>query len=658
MAERSEPRGGGFPQDGSPQAGADPEPLLHAVARLARAATGDFAVDTMLRELCETAGACLRVDSVGVMGVRDEDGTRRRGRFVHSDTPVLEVEQLQENLQQGPCREAMDSGDRVVIADLRTQPGRFDDFTTTALASRMAAVVALPLRSRGASWGSLDLYRREAGEWDETTLAAAALLADVAVSYLVMAHDRDEARASRRELEHRSVHDQLTGLPGRALLYDRIEHALLTARRRSSTIAVVFIDLDRFKNVNDTFGHSAGDHVLVEITRRMSTTLRAGDTLGRLAGDEFVLLCEDLPADAAQLHLTLTLITSRLRAVLAQAIRVDGLDVVVSASIGVTTAREAPDAQTLLHDADTAMYAAKDAGRSRVVIRDHVHGDVHGFGRRLERDLADAVERDQLRLHYQPILDARTGHVEAVEALLRWEHPEHGLLEAVDFVDRAEGIGALPGIGRWVLETACAQLAAWRRDLDGRSPRRVFCNLSPRELSDPATLTALGASLAAYGLQPGDLGVEILEDDFTNPLLLTALGDCSARGHPVAVDDFGTGYSSLSRLVGLPVDYVKIDRSFVTGLPEDVRSRALVDAVLVVAAGLHVRVIGEGVETEEQRLHLVRSGVPLLQGYHLARPQSGEDITALLRARPGAAGPVEGAEPLSTAPSAPHPRDR
>jgi diguanylate cyclase (GGDEF)-like protein len=625
----------------SEHAGAVPETLLHAVARLARVATDDFAVDTMLRELCEIAAACLAVDSVGVMGVVEEDGAARRVRFVHSDVSILEVEMLQETLQQGPCRDAMESGAPVVIADLHTQQTRWDEFTTTALQSQMAAVVALPLRSRGVSWGTLDLYRHQPGEWDEATLTAAALLADVAVSYLVMAHDRDQARTAQRELEHRSLHDQLTGLPNRGLLYDRIEHALLSARRCESTIALMFIDLDRFKNVNDTFGHGAGDKVLIEITRRLSATLRSGDTLGRLAGDEFILLCENLPGNASQLHATLTLITARLRTALAQPVRIDGLDVLVSASIGVTTARDAPDADTLLHDADTAMYAAKDAGRSRVVIRDHVFGDVHGFGRRLERDLAVAFERGQLRLHYQPILDAGSGRIEAVEALLRWEHPEYGMLAAGDFINRAEASGVLPRLGHWVIETACAQLAAWRRDLGGRAPQRIFCNLRPRELADPDTLTILTASLVAHGLQPRDLGLEILEDAFTDPLLLPALGTYSLHGHPLAVDDFGTGYSSLSRLVGLPVAYAKIDRSFVTGLPEDARSRALVDAVLVVAAGLQVQVIGEGVETEEQRAHLVGAGVHLLQGYHLARPQPAEGVTILLRAQPEPADQVD-----------------
>ena len=622
--------------------------LAQALARLARAATGDFAVDDMLRELCTATAEVLRVDGAGVMGVLDEDGQRRRARFVHADQATLAMEQLQDALREGPCRQAIETGEVVAITDLREHRGRWDAFVAAALAAQLQAVLAVPLRSRGRSWGSLDLYRRTGAPWDEASVAAARLLADVAVSYLVMAHDRDVAAAANRELQHRSLHDQLTGLPNRGLLFDRIEHALGTARRRRGLVALMFIDLDRFKDVNDTFGHGAGDEVLIELSARMGATLRAGDTLARLAGDEFVLLCEELPEDAEGLHRTLALITSRLRAVLAQPVRVEGVDVLVSASIGVAVTTTTPSAttpsgtgatalsaqalsaETLLHEADTAMYAAKAAGRSRVVTHDHAFGAGRSFGRRLERELAHALERDQLRLHYQPVIDVRDGHVQAVEALLRWQHPEHGLLVAADFIDRAEAAGALPGIGRWVIEAACTQLAAWREQLGARAPATVFCNLRPRELADASTTAVIVASLAAHGLSPADLGLEILEEVFTDPLLLPAVGGYSRRGHPVAIDDFGTGYSSLSRLVGLPVAYAKIDRGFVAGLPEDARSRALVEAVLAVAASLGVRVIAEGVENQAQREHLAGAGVRLLQGYHLARPQSAQEITTLL----------------------------
>ncbi|WP_432570145.1 diguanylate cyclase domain-containing protein, partial [Kineococcus sp. SYSU DK005] len=377
---------------------------MQALARLARAATGDFAVDDMLRELCTATAEVLQVDGVGVMGILDEDGHRRRARFVHADQATLAVEQLQDALRKGPCRQAIETGEVVAIPDLREHRGRWGAFVAAALEAQLQAVLAVPLRSRGRSWGSLDLYRRTGAPWEQQSVAAARLLADVAVSYLVMAHDRDAAAAANRELEHRSLHDQLTGLPNRALLFDRIEHALGTARRRRALVALMFIDLDRFKDVNDTFGHGAGDEVLIELSARMGTTLRAGDTLARLAGDEFVLLCEDLPQDAEGLHRTLGLITSRLRAVLAKPVRVQGVDVLISASIGVAVATTTPgattpgattpgattpgattvgstgatvlsaqglSAETLLHEADTAMYAAKAAGRARVVTHDH-----------------------------------------------------------------------------------------------------------------------------------------------------------------------------------------------------------------------------------------------------------------------------------------------
>jgi diguanylate cyclase (GGDEF)-like protein len=608
-----------------------PELLMRAVGALSRAATGDFSVEMMLRELCESAVAALAVDGAGVM--RTEDTTTS---FVHSHGSVhlATTERLQQVLREGPCQDSMRQGRAVVVADLALD-GRWPQFTAAALGARMRAVVAVPLISRGRNWGALDLYRHAAGRWTAEELAAAALLADVAVSYIVMAADRDAARAAQQELVRASMTDQLTGLPNRGLLFDRLEHALAVSRRTGLPLAVVFIDLDRFKVINDTFGHAAGDTVLVEVARRMDATLRQGDTLARLAGDEFVLVCEDLPReDTAQAHRLIEAITERLRAVITRPIRVDGVEVVVSVSMGVVVTGDVPSGQDLLNDADTAMYAAKERGRGRVVIRDHATGAAYGYGRRLERDLAYALDRGQLRVNYQPIVEASTGRVIAVEALLRWKHPEFGLLPAAAFIAMAQATGILPGIGRWVIDQVCAQLGTWRRELDRRAPGTVFCNVTPRELLDPALAVTIGRALAVHGLAPPHLGLEILEEDFTDPRLVSVLARYQDAGHPLSVDDFGTGYSSLSRLVHLSVDYAKIDKSFVVGLPGDTRARALLDAVLVFAATLGLRVICEGVETQDQADHLAAVGCPLLQGFHLAHPLPADALTAVLAASP------------------------
>ena len=430
--------------------------------------------------------------------------------------------------------------------------------------------------------------------------------------------------------------DHLTGLPNRALLVDRMTHALAVGRRSGRVNAAVFIDLDRFKDINDGAGHAVGDAVLVEVARRLTSVLRQGDTVARLGGDEFVLFCENLPGtDEGDLHDSLTGITDRLRELLAVPITVHATEITVSASIGVALTRVALTGASLTADdllaiADTAMYEAKERGRDRVVVRSPLAGDRPDGRRQLQRDLVHALDRGELTVYYQPIVDAAGHRLRAVEALARWNHPVHGLLTADRFIPLAAGNGTLPRIGRWVIEQACGQLRDWQRNPDTRAPEVMFCNLSPRELTEPALASAIADLLTRHQLSPGQLGLEILESSLSDQLLLALLSQYRRSGHPLAIDDFGTGYSSLSRLVHLSVDYAKIDASFVAGLPGDSRSRALVDAVLTVAATLGVRVIAEGVETQAQAEFLTAAGCDLLQGFHLAHPMPASALTPLL----------------------------
>jgi len=620
---------------GPPTAGdaVDSQLLVRAVALLSHAATQEFSVDDLLHRLCEVAADTLGVDGASVMSF---DGTRPR--FVRASRPLLVgVEALQESLQSGPCHDCIVGGQPVAAPDI-ADAGRWPEFTALAADAGLHSVLAVPLRSRGRSWGALDLYRLAVSDWTPAEVSAAQLLADVAVSYVVMAVDRDAARTAQQERARRSLHDQLTGLPNRGLLFDRIEHALTAARRHGTAVAVLFIDLDRFKDVNDTFGHAAGDVVLATVADRLARTLRQGDTVARLAGDEFVLLCEDVSRAGTATPLdTLQTVTDRVRAALAEPIPVAGVDLVVSASIGVAVADDQLAAVDLLHDADTAMYRAKSEGRNRVAVHDPDSGVVVGLRWELERTLPGALDRGELRVHHQPIVSTRDGRVVAVEALLRWQHPTHGLLPAADFIAVAEDTGSLAPIGRWVIGQACAQLACWRRAVGTRAPSTVFVNLRPRELVDPALTDTVAASLRTHGLAPGDLGFEVLEAQFGDPGLTAVLSRWQDRGHPLSIDDFGTGYSSLSRLVGLPVAYAKIDRGFVGGLPGDPRSRALVDAVLTVGRSLGLQVVGEGVETAAQLAHLTAAGCELVQGLHVGRPVPGPELTSALAGTP--AGP-------------------
>ena len=607
--------------------------LVDGVVDLAAEATGPSTPDDLLRRLVDVARHHLSVDGVGVVAV--EDGSVR---FVHADDGAVdEVERLQQLVQQGPCRDAAEALSAVVVEDL-ADPARtaWPEFAARALDLGLGSLVAVPLTSRGRTWGVLDLYRRRPGPWSADDLAAAHLLAHVAVSYLVMAADRDEARRAHAELSHRSTHDPLTGLPNRVLLFDRLEHALSSARRHHRTVAVLFIDLDRFKAVNDTFGHAAGDTVLATVATRMAAALREEDTLARLAGDEFVLLCEDLPqAEPAELAEHVRAVTSRLRRALSEPIRLGGVELVVRASVGAALSDGHRSADELLAAADGAMYQVKHSRpEDHRADGEQEEQGVHALdadrprrsARQLERQLARALPHGQLQVHYQPITDP-AGRVHAVEALLRWQHPKHGLLPAARFIDLAAGTEVIVDIGRWVIDQACAQMARWERELGGRAPQTAYVNLSARELVDPGLTAAITTALRTHHLQPEQLGLELLEDSFSDPQLLPGLHEQQRRGHPLSVDDFGTGYSSLSRLVELPVRMAKIDQSFVAGLEHDVRRRALVDAVVTVATGLDLRVTAEGVETAGQAGLAAEAGCHYLQGHHCGSPQPGEALT-------------------------------
>ncbi|ABS03683.1 diguanylate cyclase/phosphodiesterase with GAF sensor [Kineococcus radiotolerans SRS30216 = ATCC BAA-149] len=633
--------------------------MTGALAELATAASGQADPEDLLKHLVDITTEHLDVDGAGVM---INDGELLR--FVHADrADVGSAEKLQQLMQEGPCHDALLFHVDVVVDDLHDPvQTAWPEFVQRVLEEGFRSVIAVPLISRGRVWGVLDLYRREAGTWGQQELQWAHLLAHVAVSYLVMAADRAQALQAQQELAHAGTHDGLTGLPNRTLLFDRLEHALHAARRHQRTVAVFFIDLDRFKAVNDTLGHAAGDTVLATVATRMNASLRQEDTLARLAGDEFVLLCEDLPrassggpGDGGEVDRHVHAVTSRLRRALARPVHVAGVDLMVGATIGVALSEEHPSADDLLAAADEAMYRAKRDSRVKQGIRDEQHGrgGVIGLtevsrgsagggaggsagvaarsaqrpGRHLERQLAQALTHDQLQVHYQPITEPGGG-VHAVEALLRWQHPQRGLLPAARFVDLAVDTGLIVEIGRWVIDETCAQMSRWRRELRRGAPYSAYVNLSARELVDPALTTTLATALRTHDLHAQQLGLEVVEDSFSNPEVLPVLQEQEHRGHPLSIDDFGTGYSSLSRLVELPVQMAKIDRSFIAGLGHDPRRRALVDAVVTVATSLDLQVIAEGVETAAQASQVTDAGCHYLQGFHCGHPQPAEALTA------------------------------
>ena len=439
--------------------------------------------------------------------------------------------------------------------------------------------------------------------------------------------DRERAEA---QLAHQALHEPLTGLPNRQLLVDRLTHAIeLVGRRGTDRPAVMFLDVDRFKLVNDTFGHQTGDELLIQIASRLRTVMRTTDTLARLGGDEFVILCEDV-GDAVALDR----ITRRIRAVFDEPfqLRPDLLD--VSVSIGVACVSDhLTSAETLLSEADAAMYFAKThgtGGKVQVlddVARRAVHGRV-----RIQTDLAHALERDELVLHYQPIVEVASRRTIGVEALVRWNHPRRGLLLPGEFLEPAERTGLIVPIGEWVLATACATVTGWNRHRPAEDHLNLAVNISPRQLAESNIVERMKALLASGGIDPTELRLSFelteswaaIEDDTGRQ----RLAELHGLGITLAIDDFGTGYSSLAYVRDLPVRVVKIDRGFIAGLGRRERDRVIVRGIIELAHNLGLVVVAEGIETENQYRELADLACDYAQGFLLGAPQPPDALSA------------------------------
>ncbi|PWV65895.1 EAL domain-containing protein [Plasticicumulans acidivorans] len=435
--------------------------------------------------------------------------------------------------------------------------------------------------------------------------------------YVAVFSDISSIKQSQAELERLAHHDPLTGLPNRLLLIARIEHAIARAKREHKRLALLFLDLDRFKNVNDSLGHNLGDRLLVAAAERLSASRRDADTLARLGGDEFVMLAENL---AVAEHASS--LAERLVSACARPFRLGEHELYLGTSIGIAVFPEdGEDAETLLRNADAAMYAAKAQGRGTFHFYTREQTDSAQQRVRIEAELRRALSGGELRLHYQPIVRLADGAVESYEALVRWQHPSRGLLLPAEFLAIAEESGLILELGHWVLDTACRQARAW---LDAGTPRRVAVNITVPQVLRQDLPGLVSAALAHYQL-PGHL----LELELTESLLLQdpergaqALKALKALGISLAVDDFGTGYSSLGYLKRLPIDRLKIDRLFVRDLPGDSDDCAIVCAIIDLAHHLHLGVLAEGVETAEQAQFLIEHGCELAQGWLYGRARS------------------------------------
>ncbi len=481
----------------------------------------------------------------------------------------------------------------------------------------------------GGEWHGTLLNRRKDGTnfWISNTIFSIRDKDGAITNYVTIQEDISDRIHYEERLAFQATHDALTELPNRNLYLDRLDHALSEARRREEQVAVAFIDLDHFKFVNDSLGHSAGDELLITVSVRLGKCLRQGDTLARVGGDEFALLLPNPGTPEA-----ISTIAERIRQAVTEPVTLGGQEIYGTCSIGFAIfPDDGAEGATLLKHADAAMYRVKESGRNQYQF---YSAEMSAKSRRwleLETELRRALEREELTLHYQPTVDLFSGTIVGAEALLRWQHPVKGLVPPLDFIPLAEETGLIVPIGDWVLATACAQAAAWRQA--GLPELSVAVNVSARQFDRHDLKRTIDEALRGSGLQNHSLNLELTESMLMrHPERTRAiLAELRPSGVELSLDDFGTGYSSLIYLRHFPFDYVKIDRGFIQHVTRDPHTAAIVKAVVTLAHELGLKVIAEGVETEEQMTYLHAHFCDIMQGFYFSRPLPAADFGVLLR---------------------------
>ncbi len=443
---------------------------------------------------------------------------------------------------------------------------------------------------------------------------------------LVLIRDISARKSAEEALIKQANFDPLTNLPNRTLVIDRLSHAMKVAHRERHQVAVLFVDLDRFKHINDSFGHSAGDHLLLEVANRLRLAVRESDTVGRLGGDEFLIILEVIedPIEAE-------IISERILRTLARPFLISNMEFYIGASIGISIyPADSLTPHELMRNADSAMYQSKESGRNRFTFYTRELNDKAKRRVKMESHLQHAMDRGELYLEYQPKIDAASGRIKGVEALLRWHNPELGQVPPSLFVPLAEDSGLIVAIGDWVLESACRDLMRWRRHHDHEI--QIAINVSTRQFHANTLLDTLGRTLEEHRVPAELLKLEITESLLVadSPDMVPMFGRLKALGVQLSLDDFGTGYSSLSYLKRFPFDELKIDRSFVNDITTDPEDAALCEAIIAIAKTLGMEVVGEGAETIDQIEFLRRRGVDTIQGYYYSRPLRGEALEKLL----------------------------
>jgi diguanylate cyclase (GGDEF)-like protein/PAS domain S-box-containing protein len=591
-----------------------------AVARLGEHALEGGSLSDLMQEAISAAIELLDVEFGAVMEIVAE-----RDAFVfraiHGGRKPL-VNQVVPGGKETLAGQTLGAGAPLVVSDWEreTRVKRSPKMAADGVRASLTVVI----EGRRSPFGVLAVHSTSPREFKPGDVDFVQSLANVL-------GDTVERQLTDDDLRHQALHDPLTGLPNRILFLDRLQHALERQRRRRALTAILMLDLDRFKLVNDSLGHKIGDELLAEAAPRLKQVVRSSDTVARFGGDEFAILLEEISGEHDA-----TDMAQRIASVFTRPFVLNGSEHFVTTSIGIALAEggELPD--DLIRDADAAMNRAKERGRARYELF-----DVGLRGRamsrlRVENDLRRALDRDELTLDYQPLVSLRDHSIVSVEALIRWEHPVRGRISPADFIPVAEENGLIEPIGRWVLDHACRQAARWYDARPDAPPISMSVNLSAVQVANHGLAKTVADSLRASGLDPACLSLEITESVLLDDVngrgdVLRALKGIGVR---LVLDDFGTGYSSLSYLTRLPLDALKVDRSFVDGLGSEPRDTAITEAIVAMSHALSLEVVGEGAETALQIAELTRLGCDLVQGFHFSRPVPAVEITRMLEDGP------------------------
>ena len=597
--------------------------LLERLARIQRSIFHRAPLHEVLDTICTGAAELLGDDTVGMRLLDPEDPTQLVMASSVGVRPAVCSPNWRTAVGQGAGGLAVSERRLVVLEDYANAAAHMPAFAADGITAAMAA----PVFEAGRIVGSLTVASHRPGRrYSANEREALQALAEHASLALNDARTVEALRSTLDSAIHQATHDALTGLANRTRILECLEERLMRPEAVPG-IGVLFVDLDRFKLVNDSLGHEIGDDVLRTMAGRLSASVRPGDLVGRLAGDEFIVVCSGLHGEVDALGLS-----DRICRELAMPLLVDGRELVVTASVGVARAVPGIGADHLLRDADVAIYQAKQRGRART--------EVFGNSMRaellerveLEHELRLAILRKEFRLHYQPTMSLDTGRPMLVEALVRWEHPTRGLVSPDQFIPVAEDTRLIVPIGGWVLRQACRDVAGWRAEHGALRDLHVSVNLSACQFGDNDLVASVAAALEETGLDPAALWLEITESVVMDGVESTieTLRALKGLGVHLSIDDFGTGYSSLSYLKRFPIDVLKIDRSFVDGFGTDAEDEAIVTAVVRLAQALGLATVAEGIENTRQLVGLSELGCDAGQGYYFSRPLSGVDIVAWL----------------------------